>query len=112
MLEKISQEQNLFYFSLLSFSVLLILSSLSSLCWKSLPSVPLVGSGCIAKLFASLEQENYFFFLNHQIYSIKKQMHFQEDIVINTYYLIVLLKVEEIMNAFSLLTGGKNLCMS
>lgn len=39
-------------------------------------------------------------------------MHFQEDIVINTYYLIVLLKVEEIMNAFSLLTGGKNLCMS
>lgn len=111
MLEKISQEQNLFYFSLLSFSVLLILSSLSSLCWKSLPSVPLVGSGCISKLFASLEQEN-FFFLNHQIYSIKKQMHFQEDIVINTYYLIVLLKAEEIMNAFSLLTGGKNLCMS
>lgn len=68
--------------------------------WQSLPSVPLVGSGCISQLFASLEQEIYFF-SNHQINSIKKQMHFQEDIVISTCYLIVLLNVEETICIFS-----------
>lgn len=73
--------------------------------------MPLIGSGCISKLFASLEQEIYFFRIIKHI-QLKKQMHFQKHIVISTYYLIVLLKVEEIANIFSPLTGGKNLCMA